>query len=64
LQAAGGILAAAEFPRIQQIRPQTQSNCKPGQMYSAHDVVGDPQTCIMQSISGLGGVPVAGAPGL
>jgi hypothetical protein len=53
LQAAGGILAAAEFPRIQQIRPQAQSNCKPGHMYSADDIVGDPQACIMGGVSGF-----------
>jgi hypothetical protein len=56
LQAAGGILAAAEFPRIQQIRPQAQSNCKPGHMYSADDIVGDPQACIMGGVSGFDGV--------
>jgi hypothetical protein len=66
LQAAGGILAAAEFPRIQQIRPQAQSNCKPGHMYSADDIVGDPQACIMGGISGVDGVhtTVAAAPAL
>jgi hypothetical protein len=56
LQAADGILAAAEFPRIQQIRPQAQSNCKPGHMYSADDIVGDPQACIMGGVSGFDGV--------
>src|ERR1700745_170360 len=46
LQPASGILAAPEFSRIQQIRREAKSNCKPGQMYSAHDIVGDPQACI------------------
>jgi hypothetical protein len=53
VQAAGGILAAAEFPRLQQIRPPAQINCKPGHMYSADDIVGDPQACIMGSIGGV-----------
>jgi hypothetical protein len=56
LQPASDVLAAPEFPRIQQIRPETQNNCKPGQMYSAHDIVGDPQACIMGSVSGVDGV--------
>jgi hypothetical protein len=66
VQAASGVLAAPEFPRIQQIRPEAQSNCKPGQMYSAHDIVGDPQACIMGSISGVDGgrSTVAAAPAL
>jgi hypothetical protein len=68
VQAAGGILAAVEFPRIQQIRPQAQTNCKPGHMYSADDIVGDPQACILGNsgvgnIVGIGGVAI-GAPGL
>jgi hypothetical protein len=56
LQLASDVLAAPEFPRIQQIRPEAQNNCKPGQMYSAHDIVGDPQACIMGSVSGVHGV--------
>jgi hypothetical protein len=66
VQAASGVLAAPEFPRIQQIRPEAQTNCKPGQMYSAHDIVGDPQACIMGSISGVDGgrSTVAAAPAL
>ena len=55
VQAASGILAVPEFPR-ERIRPNAQNNCKPGQMYSAHDIVGDPQACIMGSFSGLDGV--------
>jgi hypothetical protein len=68
VQATSGILAAPEFPRIQQVRPNVQNNCKPGQMYSAHDIIGDPQACIMGGISGVDGVhaiaTVAGVPGL
>jgi hypothetical protein len=56
LQPASDVLAAPEFPRIQQIRPKAQNNCKPGQMYSAHDIVGDPQACIIGSVSGVDGV--------
>jgi hypothetical protein len=65
VQAAGTILAAPEFPRIR-VRQDTPNNCKPGQMYSAHDVVGDPQACITGSISGIDGVrsTVAGVPAL
>jgi hypothetical protein len=66
VQAAGGILAAAEFLGIQQIRPQAQTNCMPGHMYSADDIVGDPQACIMGSVSGFGGVrsTLGGVPAL
>ena len=66
LQTTSGVFAAPEFPRIQQIRPETESNCKFGQMYSAHDIVGDPQACIMGSFTGVDGVhsTVAGAPAL
>jgi hypothetical protein len=67
LQPASGVLAAPEFPRFQRIRPKAQNNCKPGQMYSMHDVVGDPQACILgnsgPSVGGISGV-ASGAPGL
>jgi hypothetical protein len=68
LQPASGILAAPEFARIQQIRPEAQTHCKPGHMYSAHDIVGDPQACILGnggigSVVGIGGVAI-GASGL
>jgi hypothetical protein len=65
VQAAGTIFAAPEFPRIH-IRPDAPNNCKPGQMYSAHDIIGDPQVCIMGSVSGIDGVrpTVAGVPAL
>jgi hypothetical protein len=51
LQPADGVLAAPELPRFQQIRPEAQNNCKPGRMYSAHDIVGDPQACIMGALA-------------
>jgi len=65
VQAGSDILPAPEFPQIR-IRPDAQNNCKPGQMYSAHDIVGDSQACIMGSFGGFGGVrsTVAGAPAL
>jgi hypothetical protein len=65
VQAAGSILAAPEFPQVRN-RLEALSNCKPGHMYSAHDIVGDPQACIMGSFSGLDGVhsTVAGVPAL
>ena len=56
LQPASGVLAAPEFPRFQQIRPEAHNNCQPGHTYSAHDIVGDPDACIMGSVSGLDGV--------
>ena len=65
VQAAGTILGAPEFSRIR-VRPNALNNCKPGQIYSMHNVVGDPQTCIMSSVGGANGAyPTAvGAPGL
>lgn len=47
-------------------RPETVDNCKPGHMYSAHDVVGDPEACIQGSFSGIDGVrsTVGGIPAL
>jgi hypothetical protein len=65
VQPGSSILAAPEFPRIQ-IRADAQNNCKPGQMYSAHDIVGDPQACIVGSIGSIGGVSptVGGVPAL
>jgi hypothetical protein len=65
VQAASSMLAAPEFAR-NRIRPDTTNNCKPGQMYSAHDIVGDPQTCIMGSTGSIGDAQptVTGAPGL
>jgi len=66
IEAAIRVLGSPEFARPNS-RPQAENNCKPGQMYSAHDVVGDPQACIIGNSSliggGIGGVPVA-APAL
>jgi len=33
---------------------KSSNNCRPGHIYSEHDMVGDPDSCIMQGIS-LGG---------
>ena len=65
VQAATAFLAAPEFPRVRN-RPNALSNCKPGHMYSAHDIVGDPEACIMGSYSGIGNYHsmVAGVPAL
>jgi hypothetical protein len=38
---------------------QTQPHCKAGQLYSQHDVVGDPQACFMSTVDAPYG---AGAP--
>jgi hypothetical protein len=54
IQSAASVLGSPEFPRLDS-RPDAVKNCKPGQMYSAHDIVGDPQACIMGGISGVGG---------
>jgi len=59
------VLGSTEFSRLDS-RPDTERNCKPGHMYSAHDIVGDPQACIMGSASGFGGArsTVAAVPAL
>jgi hypothetical protein len=44
------VLGSPEFPRFDR-RPEAEKNCKPGHMYSAHDIVGDPQACIMGGFS-------------
>lgn len=36
-------------------------NCRPGQIFSQHDVVGDPESCIMQGASLPGGRGIATA---
>jgi hypothetical protein len=56
VQSATSVLGSLEFPRVDS-RPDAVKNCKPGQMYSAHDVVGDPQACIMGGFSVFGGPP-------
>jgi len=48
------VLGSPESPRVDS-RPDILKNCKPGQMYSAHDIVGDPQACIMGSVGIFGG---------
>jgi hypothetical protein len=65
LLAATAFLAAPEFPPDRN-RPNALSNRKPGHMYSAHDIVGDPQACIMGGYNGLGGYHsmMAGVPAL
>jgi hypothetical protein len=40
--------------------PKPENHCKPGHLYSQHDVVGDPETCIMGRYT----VPGGGAPGV
>ncbi len=39
--------------------PQDRTNCKVGHIYSQHDIVGDPEACIMGAltISGRGAAP-------
>jgi hypothetical protein len=34
-----------------------QKTCKPGTLYSAHDVVGDPDACFMGRLDGRSGTP-------
>jgi hypothetical protein len=38
-------------PSAANARPKTSSNCKPGLVYSQHDVIGDPESCIPQGVS-------------
>jgi hypothetical protein len=38
--------------------------CKPGHIFSQHDVVGDPESCIMQGASLPGGRGITTAPAL
>jgi hypothetical protein len=40
---------------------QDQTNCKAGHVYSQHDIVGDPQACIMGTLT-IGGSSAAVAP--
>ena len=32
-------------PSAANTRPQARGNCKPGRVYSQHDVIGDPESC-------------------
>jgi hypothetical protein len=50
VQPATTVLGSLEFPRFDR-RPEAEKNCKPGHIYSAHDIVGDPQACIMAGFS-------------
>jgi hypothetical protein len=50
-----GILGALEFPQVRK-RTDAEKNCKPGHLYSADNIVGDPQACIMGTYSGLSGI--------
>jgi hypothetical protein len=54
VESAITVLGSPDFARLDS-RPEAEKNCKPGQMYSAHDIVGDPQACIMGGFSGFGG---------
>jgi len=39
-------------PSAANARPKASRNCsRPGQVYSQHDVVGDPESCITQGVS-------------
>jgi hypothetical protein len=38
-------------PSAPNARPKDSGNCRPGQVYSQHDVVGDPESCITQGVS-------------
>jgi hypothetical protein len=64
VQPAITVLGSPEFPRFDR-RPEAEKNCKPGHMYSAHDIVGDPQACIIGGFS-VGGThsTVAAVPAL
>jgi hypothetical protein len=50
VQSTTTVLGSLEFPRFDR-RSEAEKNCKPGHMYSAHDIVGDPQACIMGGFS-------------
>jgi hypothetical protein len=64
VESAITVLGSLDFSRFNS-RPDTERNCKPGHMYSAHDIVGDPQACIMAGFS-VGGAhsAVAAVPAL
>jgi hypothetical protein len=42
-------------------RGNEKGNCKPGHMYTAHDIVGDPEACIKGGVIGFGARPTVGA---
>ncbi len=60
VQSATTVLGSPEFPRFDS-RPDAERNCKPGHLYTAHDIVGDPQACIIGGVSGFGARPTIGA---
>jgi hypothetical protein len=41
-------------------RHQPEKSCDKGQIYSQHDVVGDPEACMMGRINTRGGVSISG----
>ncbi len=51
-------VTAAEFRRIDG-HPDNLRNCRPGHMYLAHDIVGDPQACIKGSLNCCGASSMA-----
>jgi hypothetical protein len=44
-------------PSAANARPKATTNCKPGHLYSQHDVVGDPESCVKQVVTLGVGVP-------
>lgn len=48
------ILGALEFPQVRN-RTDVEKNCTPGHLYSADNIVGDPQACIIRTYSGIRG---------
>jgi hypothetical protein len=42
--------------------PTPENQCRPSQLYSQHDVVGDPKTCIMNRATFGGGSTATGIP--
>jgi hypothetical protein len=50
-------------PSVADARPQASRNCRPEHLYTQHDLVGDPESCIMQGVSLAGaGISSAVAP--
>src|SRR5437016_5065093 len=38
-------------PSAANARPKATTNCRPGHVYSQHDIVGDPESCIKQGVT-------------
>jgi hypothetical protein len=55
IESAITVLSSPEIARLNS-RPDPETNCKPGHMYSAHDIVGNPQACIMGTSNSVDGV--------